>query len=96
MTDAANEVVIVHLDGEYIGWHATFRPLSRISARVLIDLESESVAKRLQAYSRMIMTIEGWKDLDGNSTDDCLEAPVEALEAAATEFVKKAADLPKA
>ena len=96
MTDTANEVVIVHLSGEYDGWHATFRPLSRISARVLIDLESDSIAKRLQAYSRMIMTIEGWKDLDGEPTNDCLEAPVEALEAAATEFVKKAAELPKA
>ena len=96
MTDAANEVVIVHLSGEYDGWHATFRPLSRISARVLIDLESDSLAKRYQAYSRMIMTTEGWKDLDGNPTDDCLEATLEALEAAATEFVKKATELPKA
>lgn len=96
MADTVNDVVIVHLSGEYDGWHATFRPLSRISARILIDLESDSMAKRLQAYARMILSIEGWKDLDGNPTQDCTEAPVEALEAAAAEFVKRASDLPKA
>jgi hypothetical protein len=95
MVDTATDVVIVHLEGDYAGWHATFRPLTRISARVLIDLESPSTAARLQAYSKMILSVEGWKDLDGNSTSDPLEAPLQALEAAASAFVAKASDLPK-
>jgi hypothetical protein len=96
MTDTANDPVIVHLDGEFKGWHATFRPLNRISARVLIELESESIAKRLQAYTKMILSVEGWKDLDGAPTNDPLEAPVQALEAAAEAFITQAAELPKA
>lgn len=96
MVDTASDPVIVHLDGEFAGWHATFRPLTRISARVLIDLESESVATRLQAYTKMIMATEGWKDLDGNATSDPLEAPIAALESAAAKFIAQAAELPKA
>jgi hypothetical protein len=96
MVDTATDPVIVHLDGEFAGWHATFRPLTRISARVLIDLESDSVATRLQAYAKMLLAIEGWKDLDGNPTNDPLEAPIGALETAATKFIAQAAELPKA
>ena len=96
MVDTATDPVIVHLDGEFAGWHATFRPLTRISARVLIDLESDSVTVRLQAYCKMILAIEGWRDLDGNATSDPLEAPIGALESAATKFIARAADLPKA
>ncbi len=95
MADTATDPVIVHLEGEFSGWHATFRPLTRISARVLIDLESESNAKRLQAYTRMILSVEGWRDLDGNPTSDPLEAPIQALDAAATAFLERAATLPK-
>ena len=96
MADTATDVVIVHLEGDYVGWHATFRPLSRISARVLIDLESQSTATRLQAYTRMILSVEGWKDLDGNPTTDPLDAPIQALESAASSFVAKVTELPKA
>lgn len=95
MTDTATDPVIVHLEGEFSGWHATFRPLSRISARVLIDLESESPTKRLQAYTRMILSVENWKDLDGNPTSDPLEAPLQALDAAASAFLERSATLPK-
>jgi hypothetical protein len=96
MVDTATDPVIVHLDGEFAGWHATFRPLTRISARVLIDLESDSVATRLQAYTKMILAVEGWSDLDGKPTSDPLEAPVAALEDAATKFIARVAELPKA
>ena len=96
MADTATDVVIVHLEGDYVGWHATFRPLSRISARVLIDLESQSTATRLQAYTRMILSVEGWKDLDGNPTTDPLDAPIQALESAASSCVAKVTELPKA
>ena len=95
MTDTASDPVIVHLEGDFSGWHATFRPLSRISARVLIDLESDSTAKRLQAYTRMILSIDNWKDIDGNPTSDPLEAPLQALDAAANAFLERAAELPK-
>jgi hypothetical protein len=96
MAGTATDPVIVHLDGDFAGWHATFRPLTRISARVLIDLESDSIGVRLQAYTKMILSIEGWRDLDGNPTNDPLDAPIQALEAAATQFIGEAATLPKA
>lgn len=96
MAGTTNDPVIVHLDGDFTGWHATFRPLTRISARVLIDLESDSMATRLQAYTKMILSVEGWSDLDGNPTSDPLEAPVQALENAAEKFITETASLPKA
>ena len=96
MVDTATDPVIVHLDGEFAGWHATFRPLTRISARVLIDLESDSVTKRYQAYGKMILAVEGWQDLDGNPTSDPLEAPIAALENASAAFIARTAELPKA
>jgi hypothetical protein len=95
MAGTATDPVIVHLDGDFTGWTAIFRPLTRISARVLIDLESESMATRLQAYTKMILSVEGWSDLDGKPTSDPLEAPVQALENAATQFITQAATLPK-
>jgi hypothetical protein len=44
----------------------------------------------------MILSVEGWKDLDGNPTSDPLDAPLQALESAASAFVAKATELPKA
>jgi hypothetical protein len=96
MAGTATDPVIVHLDGDFAGWHATFRPLTRISARVLIDLESESMAIRLKAYTKMILSVEGWSDLDGAPTSDPLDAPIQALEAAAAKFITVATELPKA
>jgi hypothetical protein len=96
MAGTATDPVIVHLDGDFAGWHATFRPLTRISARVLIDLESESMAIRLKAYTKMILSVEGWSDLDGAPTSDPLDAPIQALEAAAAKFIMVATELPKA
>lgn len=92
---ASTDVVIVHLDGEYDGWHATMRAASRISARVLIDLESESNAVKLTAYGKMILSVEGWKDCDGEPTNDALEGPLTALTAAAEKWAAQAGDLPK-
>ena len=93
---ASTDVVVVHLEGEFAGWHATMRTPARISARVLIDLESDSIGTRLQAYTKMILSVEGWTDLDGKPTSDPLDAPIQALEAAATKFITEAAELPKA
>lgn len=92
---ASTDVIVVHLDGEYQGWHATMRTPARISARVLIDLESESNAKKLTAYGKMILSVEGWKDCDGNPTDDALEGPLTALNAVAEKWAALAGDLPK-
>jgi hypothetical protein len=92
---ATDDVVIVHLDGEFKGWHATMRAPSRLSARVIIDVESDSNAKRLSAYRAMILSVEGWKDLDGNPTNDPLEGPVTALAAAAEQWGTTVSELPK-
>jgi hypothetical protein len=92
---AGTDVIVVHLDGEYQGWHATMRTPARISARVLIDLESESNAKKLTAYGKMILSVEGWQDCDGNPTSDALEGPLTALNAAAEKWAALAGDVPK-
>jgi len=95
MTEAKMDVVVVHLPAPYEGWHATFKTLQRISARVLIELESESAGKRFEATSKMILKVDGWKDDAGNAITDPLDAPIGALDAAAAEFMK-ALNLPNA
>jgi hypothetical protein len=92
---ASTDVIVVHLDGEFAGWHATMRAPSRISARVIIELESESTPTRLQAYGKMILNVEGWKDIDGNPTTDALDGPLSALDAAAAKWAAQVAELPK-
>lgn len=93
---AGNDVIVVHLDGDFDGWHATMRSPSRVSARVVIDIESDSNAKRLQAYAKLILSVEGWKDIDGNPTTDPLEGPLAAIEVACAKWGEQAAELPKA
>ena len=92
---ANTDVIVVHLDGEYQGWHATMRTPARISARVLIDLESESNAQKLKAYGKMILSVEGWQDCDGNPTSDPLDGPLTALNAVAEKWAALAGDVPK-
>lgn len=89
-----DDVVIVSLDGEYAGWHATFRSVKRVSARTLVELESEHPSRRLVAYSKLILSVEGWRDPDGNPITDPLDAPIGALDAAATAYFAKATELP--
>ena len=92
---ASTDVIVVHLDGEFAGWHATMRTPARISARVLIELDSDSNATKLTAYGKMILSVEGWKDCDGNPTSDPLEGPLTALNAVAEKWAVLAGDLPK-
>jgi hypothetical protein len=92
---ANTDVIVVHLDGEYQGWHATMRTPARISARVLIELDSDSNATKLTAYGKMILSVQGWKDCDGNPTDDALDGPLTALNAAAEKWATLAYEVPK-
>lgn len=92
---AGNDVIIVHLDGEYDGWHATMRSPSRVSVQNFIDIQSDNGERRLTALAKLILSVEGWQDEDGNPTSDPKQGPMGALNAACTKW-QEASDLPKA
>ena len=88
---AAN--VKVELTGEYAGRWAEFR--GDISARILIDLNSDDLATKYAAFSRMIVD-HNLPDLDGKPAVDLLDVPVKMLDAAAGAYAEGALQLPKA
>jgi len=68
----------ITLEGEYAGWQAELR--AEVSARILLDLESGSSSRALEAFSKMVVS-HNFKGLDGKPVDDILDAPIDALSA---------------
>jgi hypothetical protein len=68
----------ITLDGEYAGWQAELR--TGVSARILLDLESGSSSRALEAFAKMVVS-HNFKGLDGTPVDDILDAPIDALSA---------------
>jgi hypothetical protein len=64
-----------------------------ISARVFIELSSNSVERQMEAVSKLIVS-HNFKDTDGNPTDDALEAPMDALSAIVGKWGTEVAALP--
>jgi hypothetical protein len=64
-----------------------------ISARVFIELSSNSVERQMEAVSKLIVS-HNFKDTDGNPTDDALEAPMDALSAIVAKWGTEVAALP--
>jgi hypothetical protein len=85
--------VTVKLGAPYVGLQAEFRP--DISARILIDLNSDDMAVKYGAFTRMIVS-HNFNDLDGKPTTDLFEVSVKVLDAAATAYAEQAATLPQA
>jgi hypothetical protein len=69
--------VVVTLDGEWEGASATLRA-DGISARVFIDLSSNSIERQMSAVSRLVVS-HNFKGEDGAPLDDVLEAPMDLL-----------------
>ena len=69
---------IITLDGEYAGWQAELR--SGVSARILLELESGSSSRALEAFAKMVVS-HNFKGLDGLPVKDILDAPIDALSA---------------
>ena len=72
----ANKVVA--LDGEFAGWQCELRP--QVSARILLELESGQPSRALAAFAQIVVS-HNFKGLDGQSVEDVLDAPIEALTA---------------
>lgn len=70
------DTVKIELDGVYAGWTAELR--KKVSARILLDLESGEAARALGAFAKLIVT-HNFKGLDGKPVEDVLDAPVDAL-----------------
>jgi hypothetical protein len=72
----ANKVVT--LDGEFAGWQCELRP--QVSARILLELESGQPSRALAAFAQIVVS-HNFKGLDGQSVEDVLDAPIDALTA---------------
>ena len=87
-----SDVLIVNLSGSFDGWNATLR--RNISAKILLDLQSGEAERQFNALKKLVVA-HNFKDLDGNSADDILDAPVEALTELMGEWGKAMSELPK-
>jgi hypothetical protein len=87
-----SDVLIVNLTNEFAGWSATLR--RNISAKILLDLQSGDAERQFNALKKLVVA-HNFKDLDGNSADDVLDAPVEALTELMAEWGKAMSELPK-
>jgi hypothetical protein len=85
-------VIVTLTEAPYEGWTATMRA-EGISARVFIELSSNSVERQMEAVSKLIVS-HNFKDTDGNPTDDALEAPMDALSAIVGKWGTEVAALP--
>lgn len=89
---APRTVVVTLTDGPYEGFTATMRA-EGISARIFIELSSNSVERQMEAVSKIIIS-HNFKDQDGNPTDDPLDAPMDALSAIVAKWGTEVAALP--
>jgi hypothetical protein len=85
--------VTVKLAAPYEGLQADFR--ADISARILIDLNSDDLGVKYGAFTKMIVS-HNFTDLDGKPTTDLFDVSVKVLDAAATAFANQAVTLPQA
>lgn len=92
MTEQKYRTVTIKLTGEFEGQSAVMRA-EGISARIFVDLSSNSVERQMQALSRLIVSHE-LKDADGNAVEDVLEAPIDALIALTSAWGTEVAQLP--
>jgi hypothetical protein len=70
---------IVLTDPPYEGWTATMRA-DGISARIFIELSSESVERQMKALAKLVIKHD-FKDADDAPVEDILDAPMDALAA---------------
>jgi hypothetical protein len=86
------DTVKIELDGSYAGWTIELR--RNVSARILIDLQGET-AVQFAAFAKLVVS-HNFKDIDGNATDDILDAPVASITAAMEKWAAAISSLPNA
>lgn len=89
---SARTITVTLTDAPYEGWKATMRA-EGISARIFIELSSNSVERQMEAVSRIVISHD-FKDSDGNPVDDILESPMDALAALIGKWGTEVAALP--
>jgi len=86
------DTVKIELDGVFAGWNIELR--RNVSARILIDLQGDT-AVQFGAFAKLVVK-HNFKDIDGNATDDILEAPVASITAAMEKWATAISALPNA
>lgn len=89
---SARTIDVTLTDAPYEGWKATMRA-EGISARVFIELSSNSVERQMEAVSKLVIS-HNFKDADGNAAQDILDAPMDALGALIGKWGVEVAALP--
>jgi hypothetical protein len=86
------DTVKIELDGAFAGWNIELR--RNVSARILIDLQGDT-AVQFSAFAKLVVS-HNFKDIDGNATDDILDAPVTAITASMEKWATAISALPNA
>jgi hypothetical protein len=86
------DTVKIELDGVYAGWTIELR--RNVSARILIELQGDT-AVQFAAFARLVVS-HNFKDIDGKTADDILDAPVAAITAAMEKWATAISALPNA
>lgn len=88
----AYRTVEVNLDGDFAGWNAKMRA-DGISARTFIELSSNSVERQMAAVENLVIS-HNFKDSEGVTVTDVLEAPIDALTALMMKWGEAVSALP--
>jgi hypothetical protein len=86
------DTVKIELDGAFAGWIIELR--RNVSARILIDLQGDT-AVQFAGFAKLVVS-HNFKDIDGNATDDILDAPVSAITASMEKWATAISALPNA
>jgi len=86
------DTVKIELDGVYAGWTIELR--RNVSARILIELQGDT-AVQFAAFARLVVS-HNFRDIDGKTADDILDAPVAAITAAMEKWATAISALPNA
>jgi hypothetical protein len=89
---SARTIDVTLTEAPYEGWKATMRA-EGISARIFIELSSNSVERQMEAVSKLVVS-HNFKDADGNETVDVLDAPMDALATLIAKWGTEVAALP--
>jgi hypothetical protein len=84
--------VEIALAAPFEGWTATMKA-EGVPARVFIELQSGSVERALVALQRLVVK-HNFLNEDGESADDVLDAPMDALSQAVERWSEAVAALP--
>jgi hypothetical protein len=82
----------VVLDGEFEGFSATMRA-DGISARIFVDLSSSSVERQMEAVKKLVIK-HNFKDVEGETVEDILDAPMDSLAALVAKWGEAVSALP--